>query len=265
MSPPDGKTILITGSTDGLGKHVAQALVERGATVLVHGRDPDKVEGVRAEIGAARGYVADLASLRQVARLADEVSREERLDGLLDNAGIMELARRPSADGYELVFAVNYLSHFLLTLRLLPLLERSAPARIVNVASIGQMAIDFDDPMLEHGFDRYRAYAQSKLAQVMFTFSLAERLEGSGVTVNALHPATLMNTKLVIDAGGTPRSDVSDGVGPTVRLIADPELDGVSGRFFDGYEEAAADPAAYDPDARRRLWELSERLCAQPV
>jgi NAD(P)-dependent dehydrogenase (short-subunit alcohol dehydrogenase family) len=265
MSPLDRTTILITGSTDGLGKHVAQALVERGATVLVHGRDPAKVERVRAEIGAARGYVADLGSLREVERLADEVSREERLDALVNNAGIMELERRLSADGYELVFAVNHLSHFLLTLRLLPLLERSAPARIVNVASIGQMAIDFDDPMLEHGFERYRAYAQSKLAQVMFTISLAERLEGSGVTVNALHPATLMNTKLVIDAGGTAQSDVSDGVGPTVRLIADPELDGVSGKFFDRYEEGAVDPQAYDADARRRLWELSERLCAQPV
>jgi NAD(P)-dependent dehydrogenase (short-subunit alcohol dehydrogenase family) len=263
VRPLDRQTILITGSTDGLGMHVGQALAERGATVLVHGRDPDKVERVRSEIGAARGYVADLGSLRDVERLAEEVAgAEERLDALVNNAGIMELERRTSAEGHELDFAVNHLSHFLLTQRLLPLLERSAPARIVNVASIGQMRIDFDDPMLEHGFERYRGYAQSKLAQVMFTFELAGRLDGTGVTVNALHPATLMNTKLVIDAGGTVQSDVSEGVETTVRLIADPELDGVSGKFFDRHEEAAADPQAYDAGARRRLWELSERLCA---
>jgi NAD(P)-dependent dehydrogenase (short-subunit alcohol dehydrogenase family) len=263
MRPLDEQTILITGSTDGLGRHVADALAQRGASVLVHGRDPDKVERVRAEIGGARGYVADLASLAEVEGLAADVERgEERLDALVNNAGIMELERRESADGHELDFAVNHLSHFLLTQRLLPLLERSAPARIVNVASIGQLPIDFGDVMLEDGFERYRAYAQSKLAQVMFTFDLAARLDGTGVTVNALHPATLMNTKLVIDAGGTVQSDVSEGVRTTLRLIADPELDGVSGEFFDGSQEAAANPQAYDADARRRVWELSERLCA---
>ena len=170
--------------------------------------------------------------------------------------------RRLSADGHELTFAVNYLAGFLLTALLLARLRRCAPARIVNVASIGQQAIDFDDVMLERGYSQFRAYSQSKLAQIMLTVELAERLgAGAGVTVNALHPATLMDTTMVHHGGfGRPRSTVQEGARATERLVADPDLDGVSGRYFDGLEESAADPQAYDAQARRRLWELSARL-----
>jgi NAD(P)-dependent dehydrogenase (short-subunit alcohol dehydrogenase family) len=257
----------VTGSTDGLGRETARRLAHGGATVLVHGRDEARCAAFAGELdretgGHARAYVADIASLTAVRRLAEElVADTERLDVLVNNAGIITRRRQHSADGYELTFAVNYLSHFLLTRLLLPLLERSAPARIVNVASIGQHAIDFGDVMLERGFEPYRAYAQSKLAQVMFTFELAERLDSAAVTVNALHPATLMDTKMVRDTFGRPRTTVEEGAEPTVRLIASPELDGVSGRYFDGTREARAHDQAYDGTARRRLWELSERLC----
>jgi NAD(P)-dependent dehydrogenase (short-subunit alcohol dehydrogenase family) len=141
------------------------------------------------------------------------------------------------------------------------LLEHSTPARIVNVASIGQYPIDFDDVMLEHEYDSFRAYAQSKLAQIMFTFELAERLGDGAVTVNALHPATLMDTKMVQSTFGRSMSSVEEGVEATLRLISSPELEGVTGRFFDGMRESTAQEQAYDPEARRRVWDLSERLC----
>ncbi len=255
MRPLGEQTILITGSTDGLGRAVAEELVARGAGVLVHGRDPEKVARVTAELGAERGLVADLGSLSEVRGLADEV---EQLDTLVNNAGVITPERLESADGHELTFAVNHLSHFLLTELLLPKLRE--PARVVNVASLGQQTLDFDDLMFERGWEGYPAYAKSKLAQILFTAELAERLAGRDVTVNALHPATMMNTNMVRGALGRPMSTVEEGKQATVRLIADPELDGVSGRFYDGMRESTADAQASDADARRRLWEESERL-----
>jgi NAD(P)-dependent dehydrogenase (short-subunit alcohol dehydrogenase family) len=262
--------ILITGSTDGLGLAVARDLAASGAAVLLHGRDETRgraaLDRIRSETGNDRVqlYLADLSALDRVRHFAEAVSADhERLDVLVNNAGIAtgRAGRQLSHDGYELTFAVNYLSHFLLTMLLLPLLERSAPARIVNVASIGQAPIDFDDVMLERGYDPFRAYAQSKLAQIMFTFELAERLRGSGVTVNALHPATLMDTKMVRETYGRAMTSVDEGKQSTLRLISSPELEGVGGRYFEGTREATAHEQAYDPEARRRLWELSERLC----
>ena len=249
--------ILITGSTDGHGRRVAAELAQRGASVLIHGRDPKRVDAAAHHIGAEAGLVADLADLGQVHSLAEEAGR---LDTLVNNAGVIVPERRESADGYELTFAVNYLSHFLLTRLLLQKLRE--PARIVNVSSIGQAPLDFDDLMLTNGYDAYGAYAQSKLAQVLFTFELAERLGEREITVNALHPATLMDTKMVRETFARSLSSVEDGVEATLPLVADPTLDGVSGRFFDGLRESAAHPQAYDVEARRRLWELSERLTA---
>jgi NAD(P)-dependent dehydrogenase (short-subunit alcohol dehydrogenase family) len=244
--------ILVTGSTDGLGRLVAERLAERGDAVLVHGRDERKLERAAREVGAAGAYLADFASLDEVRRMAGEVEREhERLDGLVNNAGLVSRERRESEDGYELGFAVNYLAHFLLTMRLLPRL-----GRIVNVSSAGQQAIDFDDVMLERGYEPMRSYTQSKLAQVMFTFELAGRAP-DGVAVNALHPATFMDTKMVREGFGTPISSVEEGVDAVIHLL---DLEGVSGRYFNGTREARADPQAYDEGARERLWELSERL-----
>ncbi len=265
----DGRTVLITGATDGLGRAVAGELAARGARVLVHGRDAGRAREVAAEAGSDQVYLADLASLDEVRRLASEVARDhESLDVFVSNAGVGTTlpgdgARLESADGLELRFAVNYLAGWLLTRLLEPLLVgagRGGGARIVNVASAGQMAIDFDDVMLEHGYSGLRAYCQSKLAQVMATIELADRLAGDGVTANALHPATYMPTKMVLHAGNAPASSLEQGTEATVRLAADPAMDGVSGRYFDGLREARADPQAHDAGARRRLWELSERL-----
>ena len=192
------------------------------------------------------------------------VSEHETLDVLVNNAGIGTNVpgggeRMESHDGYELRFQVNYLAEFLLTQLLEPLLVTSAPARIVNVSSAGQMQIDFDDVMLERDYDGMRAYWQSKLAQVMHTFDLAERLEDSGVTANCLHPATFMPTKIVL-AIRSATSTLEQGVQATLALVVDPALAGVTGRYYNGQRESRADPQAYDPEARRRLRELSERL-----
>jgi NAD(P)-dependent dehydrogenase (short-subunit alcohol dehydrogenase family) len=262
--------ILVTGATDGLGKHVAFELAASDATVLLHGRSRERLETTIEEIRRDTGneklgsYLADLSSLGEVRALAEQVlAEQDRLDVLINNAGVIEGNRRESEDGYELTFAVNYLACFLLTHLLLPLLRDSAPARVVNVASAGQSPVDFDDVMLDHGYDAMRAYTQSKLAQVMFAFELAERLRGSGVTVNALHPASLMETKMVLETFGRSMSTVEEGAEATVRLAASPELEGVTGRYFDGTREGRADPQAYDEEARKRLWALSEDLCGR--
>jgi len=268
MSVAD-KIVLITGSTDGVGKLVALRLAQAGARVLLHGRNQEKGARVLAEIGAATAngklelHLADLAALADVRALAAAVTaRHDRLDLLINNAGIgfgpRGAARREiSRDGHEQRFAVNYLSGFLLTHLLLPTLRRSAPARIVNVSSAGQHAIDFEDVMVTRNYEGTRAYRQSKLAQVMFTIDLAEQLKGAGITVNCLHPATFMNTNMVIEAGYAPTSSVEEGADAILQLAAAPELEGKTGRYFDGLREARANAQAYDADARRRLWDLS--------
>ena len=245
-------TVLVTGSTAGLGLEVARRLAERGETVLVHGRDEGRLADACESTGAAAGYLADLSSLEGVRRLAAEASAEHgRLDLLLNNAGIIAgRERRRSADGHELGFAVNYLAGFLLWHEL-------RPARVISVSSIGQQAIDFDDVMLEHGYSSMRSYSQSKLAQILFTFELAERAP-DGVTSDALHPATLMDTAMVrsfMGPGGA-RSTVDEGANAVMYVINSPG----TGRYFDGQEESTADPQAYDAEARRRLWDLGENL-----
>ena len=264
-----GKTVLITGSSDGLGKEVALLAARAGATVLLHGRSRAKSEPVLDEVRAAGSkdaelYLADLSSLEDVRRLAEEVSaRHRRLDVLLNNAGVALFGGEPrqlTADGRELHFQVNYLSHFLLTRRLLPLLEAATPARIVNVSSLGQAPIDFDDVMLEHGYSGERGYCQSKLAQIMFTIDLAKALAGSGVTVMSLHPATFMDTNMVVGQGLAPRSKVADGARATFELAFDPKHEGETGGFYNQFEPGQPNAQAADPEARRRLWALSEEL-----
>jgi NAD(P)-dependent dehydrogenase (short-subunit alcohol dehydrogenase family) len=210
-------------------------------------------------------YQADFASLEEVQKLAENVLNErERIDILVNNAGIGSGAnkhhREVSANGFELRFAVNYLAGFLLTYLLLPRLVESAPARIVNVSSLGQQAIDFEDVMLEKNYNGTRAYCQSKLAQIMFTFDLANELDRHYVTANALHPATYMNTTMVRESGNSPMSSVEDGADAIMKLIVSEELVGKSGLFFNGQRPATADPQAYDADARASLKALSSRL-----
>jgi NAD(P)-dependent dehydrogenase (short-subunit alcohol dehydrogenase family) len=270
MRDPTEATVLVTGATDGLGKRVALELAQRGATVLVHGRSRERCEAVLEEVRRGTGsegahyYLADLSSLGAVRGLAEQIlSEHDRLDVLVNNAGVIAREREETEDGLELTFTVNYLAHFLLANLLLPLLRDSAPARIVNVASAGQSPVDFRDVMLERGYDGMSAYTQSKLAQVMFTFELAEHLRGTGVTTNALHPATLMDTKMVLETFGHALSSVQEGADATVRLAVSPELEGVTGRYFEGTREAHANRQAYNAEARKRLWDVSEELCGR--
>ena len=265
-----GKTILITGSTDGVGRYVARQLAARGAKVLIHGRDAARAKVLTDDIkrggrAAPTFYQADLSSLSGARQLAAAVTSDhKRLDVFISNAGIGSqnggAGRQTSVDGHELRFAVNYLSGFLLAHLLLPLIKEAAPSRIVNVASLGQHPIDFDDVMITKGYNGSRAYAQSKLAQIMFTIDLAEELKGSGVTVNSLHPATYMNTTMVRAGGITPISTVEQGGEAILHLVTGDDVAGKSGLFFNGMNETRANPQAYDAAARKRLRALSLEL-----
>jgi NAD(P)-dependent dehydrogenase (short-subunit alcohol dehydrogenase family) len=258
--------ILVTGSTAGLGAEVARRLAADGVHVIVHGRSRERGEAMVAEIGAdGRGsaafYTADLAELDQVRALADAILRDyDRLDVLVNNAGIWlnDGQRHVNDAGHELHFAVNYLAGVVLTRRLLPLLERSAPARVVNVASAAQQPIDFQDLMLEDRYTPGLAYARSKLAQVLFTVDLATELADREITVVALHPATLMDTPMVRAAGVPPRSTVDEGADALMNLIVGPDIE--SGQYFDGLRPARAHAQAYDAEARARLREVTEAL-----
>ncbi len=273
MRPLDEQTILITGATDGLGRALAAELAAAGATLLIHGRDDARGQQAIDDIAAATGsrrlhwLRADFASLDEVRGLADRVAAEHpQLGTLVNNAGIGfttngDGSRMESRDGHELRFAVNYLAGYLLTRRLLPRLVDSAPARVITVASAGQAPVDFDDVMLRQRYDGFLAYRQSKLAQIMFTFDLADELDPRQVTANCLHPATFMPTKIVLDAGAAPVRSLEEGVRATLRLITDPGLDGITGRYFNGTAESEPHPQARDIAARQRLRELSDRLC----
>jgi NAD(P)-dependent dehydrogenase (short-subunit alcohol dehydrogenase family) len=273
MRALEEQTVLITGATDGLGRGLAAALAAQGTTLLLHGRDEVRGRQTLAEIEAGTGngklrwLQADFSALEEVRALAGSVVEAcDRLDVVVNNAGIGttlpgEGRRIESRDGYELRFAVNYLAGYLLTRSLLALLGRSPPARVVNVSSAGQAPIDFADVMLERRYSGVQAYCQSKLAQIMFTFDLAGELDGRIVSATCLHPATYMPTKMVRAAGVEPISTLEQGLEATLRLVADPELEGVTGVYFNGLRRADPHPQASDLGARRELRELSDRLC----
>ena len=258
------RTVLITGASDGLGRAIARHAHRQGWNVLAHGRNQERLDALARELPGARTFRADFTSLAAVERMADDVvAKVPRLDALLCNAGIgtrVPEGRSETGDGVELRFAVNYLACYLLVRRLLGLLRRSAPSRIVFVSSAGQMPIDFHDVMLQAGYSGMRAYCQSKLALVMLAFDLGDELVGTGVTATALHPGTLMPTRMVIDAGITPVDSLESGMAATWSLIADPELEGVTGSYFDRMGEAEPDAQAHDPGARAALREVSRVL-----
>jgi len=270
-----GKTVLITGSTDGVGRYVATELARQGADVLIHGRDAGRAKTLVEEIKRAGGaapafYQADLSSLASVRALADAVRADhKKLDVFVSNAGIGSMnggsQRQVSADGHELRFAVNYLAGFLLAHLLLPLIKAAAPSRIVNVSSLGQQVIDFDDVMIAKNYSGGRAYSQSKLSQIMFTVDLASELKGSGVTVNSLHPATYMNTTMVRAGGITPMSTVEQGGAAILHLVSGDDVASKSGLFFNGMHEMKPNAQAYDEAARGRLRALSLELTGLKV
>ncbi len=263
------RIILVTGSTDGLGRRVAEKLAAPGVYLLVHGRDAvrgkEVVDSIESAGGSAKFFEADFASLSGVRQLAEAVQTEHaQLDVLINNAGIgVGGPRRESANGFELHFAVNYLAPLLLTRLLRSQLGAEAPSRVVNVSSASQHPIDFGDVMLERSYDGYRAYSQSKLAQVMHTFDLAEEFEGANVTANCLHPATLMDTAMVREAGVRPFDSVDTGADAVVALVVENAMRGTTGRYFDGRREARANSQAYDLEERCRLRTISMGLAEQ--
>ena len=277
-----GKTCLVTGATAGIGEITARELARKGARVILVGRSPERCAAatgrIRSQTGssAVESLVADLSSQAEVRRLADEVrGRCDRLDVLVNNAGAMYLDRRESVDGIELTLALNHLSYFLLTNALLDLVKAGSPARIVNVASDAHKgaSIDFDDLQSRRGYSGWRTYQRSKLANILFTQELARRLEGTGVTVNTLHPG-FVRTSFFKDFGGlvgfimklgaalvaiTPE----EGAKTTIYLASSPEVEGVTGRYFVKSRPATSSPQSHDRGAAERLWKVSEELTGQ--
>jgi NAD(P)-dependent dehydrogenase (short-subunit alcohol dehydrogenase family) len=267
MKPIDDQTIFITGSTDGIGKLTALQLAKQRAHLLIHGRNKEKVSDVVDEIRHAtgnekvKGFTADFSSLTEVRKLAQEIlAKHDHIDMLINNAGVGYADERLSKDGYELRFAVNYLAPFLFTHLLLPAIKKATPSRIVNVSSAGQRAINFDDVMFEKNFDSMNAYSQSKLALIMFTFDLAEQLKGEGITVNTLHPGTYLDTNMVRHAKITPLGKPETGADAEVFLATSPQLENITGKYFNVKAESKANAQAYDEKARKKLHELSLQL-----
>jgi NAD(P)-dependent dehydrogenase (short-subunit alcohol dehydrogenase family) len=263
-----GKTVLVTGSTDGLGREIARALAADGAHVIVHGRNAERGQALVDEIraagkGSATFIAADLASLQAVNAFAAMVAqRYPKLDLLVNNAGVgggPDGQRRTSADGHELQFAVNYLAGWVLANRLRPNLAAAAPSRVVNVASLSASPIDFEDVMLEKPGAAARGYGQSKLAQVTMTVALAASFAKDGVTMISLHPATMMDTTMVRRSGRRAMTTVDEGRDHVMSLIKARTLE--PGAFYVGGRPVRArDPQPYDPAARERLLKLSAQL-----
>ena len=265
--PVKEQTILITGATDGIGKLTALKLAEQNARLILHGRNPEKLDKVINEISSDSGnnninsIVADFSSLEEVKQMAEKVLNDYlKLDVLINNAGAGFSDPRYSKDGYELRLQVNYLAPFLLTQKLLPLLKNASPSRIVNVSSAGQYKVNFDDIMLEKSFNTATAYSQSKLALIMYTFELAEKLKDENVAVNALHPGTYLDTNMVRNSGITPWGEPETGADAVSYLAVSGSLDGITGKYFNVKKESRPDGQAYDEKARERLWDMTLKL-----
>jgi NAD(P)-dependent dehydrogenase (short-subunit alcohol dehydrogenase family) len=267
-APLTGAIMLVTGATDGIGKQTAFELAQRGVKVIAHARTAERGAATLAELRQrAPGLdletvTADLASLDQVRRMAAEVTaRFPKLDALINNAGVMTVRRRVSSDGFELTFVVNHLAHFLLTNLLLDKLKAARAARVVTVSSnVHRSArLDFGDLQMTHGWSGYEAYAQSKLANVLFAYRLASLLEGTGVTSNALHPGVI-NTKLLREGFGGGGASVERGAATSIFLATNPSIAGTTGQYFDNLRPVRSSPLTYDIEMQRRLWEVSARL-----
>ena len=276
--PMAGRTVLVTGGTSGIGRATALGLAAMGAQLAITGRDRERTEDAAREIRGAGGgqvdvFVADLSAQSQVRRLADEVlQRLPRIDVLVNNAGGFWNTRHVTADGLERTFALNHLAPFLLTSLLLGRLKRTAPARVVTVSSNVQARgrIDFDDLQAERSYSGARAYNQSKLANVLFTYELARRLEGTAVTANALHPGLVRTSFGAEDPGAVQRLFVpfvrpfmktpARGAATSIQLASAPGLEHVTGRFFAGGKPSRSSERSYDQAAAARLWQVSTEL-----
>ena len=274
-----GKTIVITGASSGIGLEASVELAKRGARIVMVARDAKRAEAAREEIAKRSGgevelLLADMGSQKAVRSLASQIlAKCPRIDVLVNNAGLVSAARQVTEDGIEQTFAVNHLGYFLLTHLLLDRITASAPARIVNVASIGHRrgTLEWDNLQYEKGgYQILSAYARSKLANVLFTRELARRLEGSRVTVNSMHPGAVA-TGIWSKAPWFARPFLAlgkmifmispaKGAGPIIRLAADPDVEGRTGGYYERYKLVDPAPLARDPANATKLWELSERL-----
>jgi NAD(P)-dependent dehydrogenase (short-subunit alcohol dehydrogenase family) len=276
------KICLITGATSGIGQAAALSLAKLGATVIVAGRDETRCQKTLTKIRNETGnsnvdyLLADLSIQAQVRKLAEDFkSRYTRLDVLVNNAGAIFFLRRHSANGVEMTFALNHLAYFLLTNLLLDTLKASAPARIVNVASNSHLGehLDFDNLELKRGYWAVRAYGRSKLANLYFTYELSRRLQGTGVTANAMHPG-FVRTNMGANNGWLVRLFLplvylrsltpAEGARTVVYLASSPEVEGVTGKYFVREREVASDPVSYDESAAKRLWDVSEKMTRTP-
>jgi NAD(P)-dependent dehydrogenase (short-subunit alcohol dehydrogenase family) len=279
MEKQTGKVMLITGATSGIGQETALELARLGSRVIVVGRSSDKCEAtlvrIERETGSQEtdGLLADLSNMSQVRGLARQVQEKyDRLDVLVNNAGGFFMRRSLTKEGFEKTFALNHLSYFLLTLLLLDMLKASAPARIVNVSSNSHYGqhLDFENLQGEKGYNPMKAYGRSKLANILFTYELARRLDGSSVTANALHPGFVatnifsLNSPLLKKLAEPIMRRIAlapqEGAQTSIYLAASPEVEGVSGKFFVKKQVASSDPTSYDEKAARRLWEVSRRM-----
>ncbi len=274
----DGRVVLITGGTSGIGKAAATALANMGAEVVITGRNKEKGEGVVEEIRRESGndevsfLSADLAVQAEVRRLAEEFeASHDRLDVLVNNAGLILSERTETPDGIETTLAVNHLAPFLLTNLLLDLLKRSAPSRIITVASDAERfgKMDLDDLQSEKRYGAFRVYGKSKLANVMFTYELAERLEGTGVTANCLHPGSVNTgfggndrgfTTLLFRAFKPFMRSPEQGADTIIYLAASPDVEGMNGRYLSDRKVTSSSKESYDEELRKKLWEASEEL-----
>ncbi len=264
-----GRTVLVTGSTDGIGKATAMELARRGAKVLLHGRNPEKGRATLEEINKRTGndalefFEADFSSQRQVRRLASEViESQDKLHVLINNAGTFLPHRRLTEDGLETTFAVNYLAPFLLTHELLDLLKKSSPSRIITVASIAHWnaRVDWNNLQGERRYGGFEAYAISKLGDILFTYALSRRLQGTGVTANCLHPGVIRTKLLRAGFGDYPGASPVEGARTPVYLASSPEVENVSGRYFEDCKPARSSPQSYDRELQERFWQVSEKL-----
>lgn len=264
MKNDNSPTVLVTGATDGIGLATALGLARRGARVILHGRHPERIataedllaaEGLRA----AGSVTADFADLATVRAMAEDVRRRfPDLRVLLNNAGVFMQRWERSADGFELTWQINHLAPVLLTMELLPLLRGNAPARIVNVASIAHSrgTIDLDDPQGDHDFDGYAAYAQSKLANVLFTYELATRLAAGTVDVNCLHPGVI-GTKLLREGFGIDGASLEEGARTSIHCALAEDLEGTTGTYFVRENPTPSSKTSYDIQLRTGLWNLT--------
>ena len=262
------KTILVTGSTDGIGKQTALELARMGAKVIIHGRDLQRLQTTREEIIKKSGnenidsLLADFSSLAQVKQMAvDILEKYTRLDVLVNNAGVFLLDRKITTDGLEMNFQVNHLAPFLLTNLLLPLLKKSSPARIVSVSSAlhSKTILDFENLQGQKSFSGIQAYALSKLGNIYMTLELAEKLAGSGVTANCLHPGGV-DTKMLRTAMHITGISVEEGAAPSVYLASSPDVAEITGKYFYHKEVGRLSEIASDTAARKRFWKISETL-----